>query len=189
MEGPGAAGGQFLRQDSILPQAQRQTAHGVCLIYPADFIIAGLLQRENPLSAQKLSRHGIQILRPGAHDDLLRPDREPPAPAQIGGQGLPELHAAGIGGFYEYAPPVVREDPAHRPGQERKGEVLHVRKLCAHVRELGPSGRERLAAARAEVCVIAAALAGLRISPVHQKLIGVRNGYDAYPQFPRQKAL
>ncbi|MBR0537864.1 MAG: glycosyltransferase, partial [Clostridia bacterium] len=63
--------------------------------------------------AQKLHDETVEILRPGAHHDLLRVHREAPAAAQPGGKGLAQRVTALAGAAIQNMPVVIGEDGAH----------------------------------------------------------------------------
>ena len=185
-----ARGALFQRRahDPVRAHGEKLAKRAVGLIDPADRLIAGVLQRVAALPPQKLHHQAVEILRPGADDDLLRLHRYPPAALQIPRQRHAQLRTAAAGGAGEDAPVVVAHHTAHGPRPDGKGEIRRRAVPGAHVLQRG-ARQGGGGAAAAEGGEIAAAGSGLGIALVAEQGVGVLHRDDAQTRLPGKQAL
>ena len=188
MENSRAGAAQFVRSDSVRPQAQQLAVDAVGQIYAANLFVRRVLHRE-AFAPEKLREQAVEILRAGADNDLLRPHKNAPAAREIRRDGPPQLWQAVIRRFDEQRLPIAREHAPHRSGKDGKGEIP----LRGAGRRRGQRAfgrRKHGEAVRIPINhKIAAALARFDISLVAENGAGVLHRDDAHARFRRDHPL
>ena len=139
-------------------------------------------------ASEKLDDEPVQVFRACADDDLCGADADAAAAREIIRQRLPQRRAAAVRRLDPQPLPLLGQhapgrarvygEGEYRPSHGAGGQSLHARLL-----------RRRHHRAGAVADEVAAALAGLGVALVAQKLVGVLHRNDAQPRLPGQKPL
>ena len=122
---PGPA--ELSGENAVPPQPQQLALNAAAGIDLPDLLIGGVLQPVDFLPAQHLRQHGIEVLRTGSDDDLLRLHLNAPAPPEVLGNGLPQGRQTAVGALHQNVLAMLQQDMPHGSGEKRKRKMHGLR--------------------------------------------------------------
>ena len=136
----GAGGGQGRKIHTLGVQGNRAAGRAALSVHLADLGIARVLRGEHRAGPQQLGQQQIEVLRAGAHDDLLRRDGHAPVVPQIVGNGPAQGLQALVGHRPQQGGAVLAEHLPGEPGPGGDGKGGGVHLVALQIKPPLPGG-------------------------------------------------